>query len=146
MLRRQAPREYSGDVVSSKYTPLDQVDSAYVADLEVAWVWAAFDNSNYIEPGRSPNGQPSRAERARFPDGFKATPLMVGGKLFIRTNFSGVAAIDPGPVRPCGPTIRERPRGAGRESSGLRRADSATGVMATNRVSCSALATAIWSP
>ena len=88
--------QYSGDVASSKYSPLDQVDSLNVADLEVAWVWDAFDNSNYIEPGQSPNRQPSRAERARFPDGFKATPLMVGGKLFIRTNFSGVAAIDPG--------------------------------------------------
>ena len=38
---------------------------------------------------------PTRAERAKYPDGFKSTPLMVGGKLFVRTNFSGVAAIDP---------------------------------------------------
>ena len=87
--------QYSGDVASSKYSPLEQITSANVSDLEVAWVWDAFDNSNYIKPGSSPTRQPSRAERARFPDGFKATPLMVGGKLFVRTNFSGVAAIDP---------------------------------------------------
>ncbi|MYK09829.1 MAG: PQQ-binding-like beta-propeller repeat protein, partial [Acidobacteriia bacterium] len=87
--------QYSGDVASSKYSPLDQIQGENVTDLEVAWTWDAFDNSNYIKPGTPTNREPTRAERARFPDGFKATPLMVGGKLFIRTNFSGVAAIDP---------------------------------------------------
>ncbi len=87
--------QYSGDVASSKYSPLDQIQGENVTDLEVAWTWDAFDNSKYIKPGTPTNREPTRAERARFPDGFKATPLMVGGKLFIRTNFSGVAAIDP---------------------------------------------------
>ena len=88
--------QYSGDVGSSKYSPLDQIDESNVRDLEIAWIWDAFDNANYIQPGATAGKRPDRAERARFPDGFKATPLMVGGKLFIRTNFSGVAAIDPG--------------------------------------------------
>ncbi|MYK09862.1 MAG: PQQ-binding-like beta-propeller repeat protein, partial [Acidobacteriia bacterium] len=87
--------QYSGDVASSKYSPLDQIHGENVTDLEVAWTWDAFDNSNYIKPGAPTNRQLTEAERRRFPDGFKATPLMVGGKLFIRTNFSGVAAIDP---------------------------------------------------
>ncbi len=87
--------QYSGDLASSKYSPLDQIDSSNVAGLEVAWVWDAFDNHNYIEPDGKPIEASTPAERRRFPDGFKATPLMVGGRLFIRTNFSGVAAIDP---------------------------------------------------
>ena len=87
--------QYSGDSASSKYSPLDQIDKSNVGGLEVAWVWDAFDNANYIEPGAEPSARPTRAERARFPDGFKSTPLMVDGKLFVRTNFSAVAAIDP---------------------------------------------------
>ena len=83
--------QYSGDVASSKYSPLAQIDASNVENLELAWTWDAFDNGNYIRPG----AKPSRANRATFPDGFKSTPLMVGGKLFVRTNFSGVAAIDP---------------------------------------------------
>lgn len=87
--------QYAGDIAASKYAPLDRIDESNVADLEVAWVWDAFDNSNYIDPDADPSKPPSPAARRRFPDGFKASPLMVDGKLYIRTNFSGVAAIDP---------------------------------------------------
>lgn len=87
--------QYSGDLASSKYSPLDQIDASNVARLRIAWTWDAFDNHNYIGPDGKPKEASTPATRARFPDGFKATPLMVGGKLFIRTNFSGVAAIDP---------------------------------------------------
>ena len=87
--------QYAGDIAASKYAPLDRIDESNVADLEVAWIWDAFDNSNYIDPDADPSKPPSQAERRRFPDGFKASPLMVDGKLYIRTNFSGVAAIDP---------------------------------------------------
>ncbi len=87
--------QYSGDIASSKYSPLDQIGKSNVGELEVAWVWDAFDNANYVQPGAEPIARPTRAERARFPDGFKSTPLMVGGRLFVRTNFSGVAAVDP---------------------------------------------------
>lgn len=90
--------QYSGDTKSSKYAPLDQIDKSNVGDLEVAWVWDAFDNSNYtglLEALKSSDQPASRTARARIPDGFKATPLMVGARLYIRTNFSGVAAIAP---------------------------------------------------
>ena len=87
--------QYAGDIAASKYAPLDRIDKSNVADLEVAWVWDAFDNSNYIDPDADPSKPPTQAARRRFPDGFKASPLMVDGKLYIRTNFSGVAAIDP---------------------------------------------------
>ena len=75
--------QYSGDVASSKYSPLDQIQGENVTDLEVAWTWDAFDNSKYIKPGTPTNRQPTRAARARFPDGFKATPLVVGGMLYL---------------------------------------------------------------
>ena len=87
--------EYVGDLASSKYSPLDRIDGSSVSNLEVAWVWDAFDISKYVEPDADSSNGPRRARRARCPDGFKATPLLVGGKLYIRTNFSGVAAIDP---------------------------------------------------
>ena len=81
--------QYAGDAGSAKYSPLDRIDNENVGRLELAWVWDAFDNSRYIKP----DGK--KTDRRMYPDGFKATPLMVGGKLFIRTNFSGVAAVDP---------------------------------------------------
>lgn len=87
--------QYGGDLAASKYSPLDQIAAANLDRLELAWVWNAFDNSNYLDPDAGSAQQPDRARRSMVPDGFKATPLMVGGRLFIRTNFSGVAAIDP---------------------------------------------------
>ena len=74
---------YGGDLGARKYSPLAQIGAANAAKLEVAWVWEAFDNHRYLGGG----------ER-KVPDGFKATPLMVGGRLFVRTAFSAVAALD----------------------------------------------------
>ena len=63
--------------------PLDQIAPANLEALRIAWVWEAFDNHRYAR------------RRAKTPDGFKATPLMVGGRLIVRTAFSAVAALDP---------------------------------------------------
>ena len=76
---------YGGDLRAQKYSPLDQISAANVEDLAVAWVWEAFDNHRYV----------GGTNRRMVPDGFKATPLMVGGRVFIRTAFSAVAALDP---------------------------------------------------
>ena len=75
---------YGGDLGARKYSPLAQIDAANSTKLQVAWVWEAFDNHRYLGGG----------ER-KVPDGFKATPLMVGGRLFVRTAFSAIAALDP---------------------------------------------------
>ena len=75
---------YGGDLGARKYSPLAQIDAANSGKLQVAWIWEAFDNHRYLGGG----------ER-KVPDGFKATPLMVGGRLFVRTAFSAVAALDP---------------------------------------------------
>ena len=75
---------YGGDLGASKHAPLGQIGAANVGGLRVAWTWEAFDNHRYLGGGRR-----------RVPDGFKATPLMAGGRLFVRTAFSAVAALDP---------------------------------------------------
>ena len=79
---------YGGGLRAQKFSPLDQISAGNIDDLAVAWVWEAFDNHRYT-------GFFDRFDRNKTPDGFKATPLMVAGRLFVRTAFSAVAAIDP---------------------------------------------------
>jgi quinoprotein glucose dehydrogenase len=57
-------RYYGGDAGSQKYSPLDQINSANVSKLKVAWSWKA---QNF-------------GKRAEF--NWEVTPLMVGGRLF----------------------------------------------------------------
>ncbi|MDE0441469.1 MAG: PQQ-binding-like beta-propeller repeat protein [Gammaproteobacteria bacterium] len=76
---------YGGGLRAQKYSPLDQVSADNIDDLAIAWVWEAFDNHRYT----------GSFNRRKTPDGFKATPLMVAGRLFVRTAFSAVAVVDP---------------------------------------------------
>ena len=76
---------YGGDLRGAKYSALEQVGAANVSQLQIAWVWEAIDNHRYAGATR----------RRQAPDGFKVTPLMAGGRLFVRTAFSAVAALDP---------------------------------------------------
>ena len=78
---------YGGGLRAQKYSPLGQVSAENIDDLAIAWVWEAFDNHRYT-------GLLGGFDRRKTPDGFKATPLMVAGRLFVRTAFSAVAAID----------------------------------------------------
>ncbi|MDZ4761659.1 MAG: PQQ-binding-like beta-propeller repeat protein [Alphaproteobacteria bacterium] len=79
---------YAGDLMSRKYSPLDQIALANVAELEIAWIWDAPDNE--MLPGL----------QARIPgfrtDNFKGTPLKIGERLYIRTQLGIVHAMDPG--------------------------------------------------
>ena len=76
---------YSGNLGAQKYSPLKQINRSNVDDLEIAWIW-----SSNLDPGtRMVDGQP------KGPDMYKGTPLMVNNKLFVRTRFSAVIAIDP---------------------------------------------------
>ena len=72
---------YAGDLGARKYAPLADIDAKSVARLRIAWVWDAFDNHR-------------AKQRRKTPDRFMATPLMVGGRLFVRTSYSAVAALD----------------------------------------------------
>ena len=101
---------YGGDLGSSKYSPLDQIDGTNFGELEVAWRWRSVDGFLSVS---TPRGGEWRTDSRvifeeldrRDPDrwrdalpptttNFKATPLMVGGRIFINMPTSAVAAID----------------------------------------------------
>ena len=101
---------YSGDLAGSKYSPLDQIDAGNFASLEVAWRWQSadavlslatpdggewrtdsrliFDELNRRDPNLWRDALPPTITN------FKATPLMVGGRLFVNMPTSVGAAID----------------------------------------------------
>lgn len=66
-----------GDLGSSRYSPLDQIDASNVADLAIAWRWSA---ANF---GPEPEFN------------YRATPLMIDGVLYVTAGIRrAVAAID----------------------------------------------------
>ena len=70
-------RHYGGDLGSTKYSPLDQIDRDNVADLEIAWRW------------KTDNFGP------RLDFYYQATPLMIGGVLYTTAGWRrDVVAID----------------------------------------------------
>ena len=75
-------RHAGADHSSSKYSPLDQIDSSNFSNLELAWRWKSADLS--------------------LPEGvgygtadFRAVPLVVNGIMYVNTNHGMVAALDP---------------------------------------------------
>ena len=105
---------YGGDVGSTKYSPLDEIDAANFGDLEVAWRWRSVDGFlSKSEAGgewyadrdvifdRLKDDDPLlwRAGRAPFIRNLKATPLMQEDLLFLNTPISIGAAVDPGSGR-----------------------------------------------
>ena len=103
---------YGGDLASSHYAPLDQIRRDNFSSLRIAWrattpdatlsvtlpdggEWRAgartiFDELNRRDPKRWRDGQPP------FINNFKATPLMIGGTLYLNTPLSIGAALDAG--------------------------------------------------
>ena len=101
---------YGGDLGNTKYSPLDQITADNFDQLEIAWRWRSADgflsktdaaggelwtNSRLIfdelsreDPNRWRDGEPPYVAR------FKATPLMVGGRMFVNVPTSVGAAID----------------------------------------------------
>ncbi len=101
---------YGGDLASTKYSPLDQITGANVSRLRLAWrapspdgvlsltmpdgsEWTAdaktiFAELNRLDPKRWRDGQPPAINN------YKATPLMVGGTLYVNTPASVGAAYD----------------------------------------------------
>ncbi|HVS13164.1 MAG TPA: pyrroloquinoline quinone-dependent dehydrogenase [Thermoanaerobaculia bacterium] len=73
---------YGGDLGSTKYAALDQIDRHNVARLELAWTW------------ESPDNELAGDNRMLMPGPFKSTPIMVGGTLYVSTSYNQVAAID----------------------------------------------------
>ena len=77
-------RHYGADGANTKYSPLDQITVTNFSDLEVAWRWISISTE-----------VASRREQIR-PGLFKATPLMVGGLVYVSTPLGQVAALDAG--------------------------------------------------
>ncbi len=80
-------RNYGGDLGSTKYSPLDQIDATNFDALRLAWRWRSPDESLDLEALRQED--PRLGFRM-----FQATPLMVGGVLYISTALHQVAAVD----------------------------------------------------
>ncbi len=72
---------YGGDRGSTKYSPLDQIDTDNAEQLVEAWRWDSIE---------------SDADTEMRAGAFKNTPLMIDGVLYVTTGFSQVAAIDAG--------------------------------------------------
>ena len=101
---------YGGDLGNTKYSPLDQIDKDNFGTLRIGWRWKSadgflsktvpsggelwtnskfiFDELNKEDPKRWREGAPP------FLVNFKATPLMVGGRLYLNTPTSMGAALD----------------------------------------------------
>ena len=101
---------YGGDLGSTKYSPLDQIDAANFGDLEIVWRWQSADA--YVSK-TTPDGGEWRARsdvifealdqedpdrwrdgQAPYTNNLKATPLMVGGRIFLNMPTSQGAAVD----------------------------------------------------
>jgi quinoprotein glucose dehydrogenase len=80
---------YAGDYGSTKYSPLDQIDRGNVDRLEVLWTWESIDGEVL----------PSLGEKV-WHGGWEATPLEVGGVLYVVTPLNQVAALDAATGRP----------------------------------------------
>jgi len=101
---------YGGDLAGTKYSPLDQITKDNFSNLKLAWrapspdavlsmtlpsggEWTAegrliFDELKRIDPKRW------RDNQSPFTQNFKATPLMIGGVLFLNSPASVGAAYD----------------------------------------------------
>lgn len=75
---------YAGDLKATKYSPLSQIKENNVSKLQIVWTWTSKIDTGLYDPKNS----------NRPPDFSKATPLMIDGRLFVRTRYSTVSAID----------------------------------------------------
>lgn len=79
---------YAADNAATKYSRLDDVNLRTVKDLELAWRWRSVDDA--IAARRRPNENGYVA----YPSVFRATPLVIDGRMYVRTSFSLVVALD----------------------------------------------------
>jgi quinoprotein glucose dehydrogenase len=79
---------YGHDPGGQQFSPLKQIDTANVAKLQIAWTYdtrpAAVPPSEGVEAKPAPRNRPSQA-----------TPLMVGGILYLSSPYGRVVALEP---------------------------------------------------
>jgi quinoprotein glucose dehydrogenase len=96
---------YGHDLGGMRYSPLDQINTSNVTQLQVAWTYhmrPASDDSRAPETAdaaeqtqRAPEGAgPLRRRRGRFSQS-EATPLVVGGLMYVSTPYRRVVALEP---------------------------------------------------
>lgn len=78
---------YGGDNGSQKYSPLDQINAGNVSEIETAWSWSSVDNATVSENHSQQNFRAT-------PGGFKASPIVLDGVMYIPTSFGRVVALD----------------------------------------------------
>lgn len=75
-------RHYGGDLGSTKYSPIDQINAQNVGQVQTLWTWD------------SPDIPIQTANRALSSFAHEYTPLAVNGTLYTSTSLAQVAAID----------------------------------------------------
>jgi quinoprotein glucose dehydrogenase len=100
---------YGGDTGSTHYSPLDSIDAGNFARLAVVWRWQTADarlskseaDGDWSGPAaavfdalQKENPQRWRAGRPPLLQNLKATPLAIGGVLYLNTPISQGAAVD----------------------------------------------------
>ena len=92
---------YGRDAGGDRFSPLDQINAGNVANLKPAWTF----HMKPEEAGAAAEGAPEQAQRqaegagpfrtsGRF-SASEATPLMVGGLLYLTTPYRTVVALEP---------------------------------------------------
>ena len=79
---------YGGTNWSQKYSPLDQITQGNFGSLKVAWTWRSPDV--LLLPTLPPY-----PEMPLNVNGFKGTPLVVKGVMYMSTGLGQIAALDP---------------------------------------------------
>jgi quinoprotein glucose dehydrogenase len=74
---------YGGDLGSTKYSSLDQITAQNANNLEIAWTWDSVDNATVAE------------NRRATPAGWKATPIVIDGVMYVPTSLGRIVALDP---------------------------------------------------
>jgi quinoprotein glucose dehydrogenase len=102
---------YGGDTGSTRYSPLAAIDASNFARLEVAWRWPSVDgflskveadgewwasSDRVFEELLRESPDRWRAGRPPMIHNLKATPLAIGGVLYLNTPISLGAAVDGG--------------------------------------------------
>ena len=78
---------YGGDNGSQKYMPFDQINKANVSTIASAWTWQSSDNATVADNFKQENYRAT-------PGGYKATPIVVNGTMYVPTSFGRIAALD----------------------------------------------------
>lgn len=74
-------RYYAGDAGGTRYSSLTQVNRGNVGGLKVAWIYRGQDVST--------------GEHVAHKTGFEATPIVLGGTMYLCSGYDRVIALDP---------------------------------------------------